>query len=215
MSSVTYTKKCIVEFSTVEGLIAHSNHFEYANWYKDQVDNNLADPKNSFLPFKCISPTINEVLCVNQSQAEDLIATIIKIGEQLNHPLTATTILDFSDTIQSFKQDFSKVVVISYNTVEDARTIFYETGSNSASWYHNEIVNYQADPNRTIVPYDYVSPTVCLILAKDLEQAERFVQFEQQLAEEFNHSVTCTISDYSDIQTDFAEPHLFPDEFLS
>jgi len=213
MSSVTYTKKCIVEFSTVEGLIAHFNHGEYVNWYNDQVDNNLADPKNSFLLFKCTSPTTSELLCVNQSQAEELIAMMIRIGEQLNHPLVATTILDFSDTIQSFKQDFSKVVAVEFSTVEEAQSFFYATESKSYSWYHNEIANYQADPIRTWVQYDYVSPTIILVLVKDLQQAERFVEFEQQLAEEFNYSITCTISDYSDTQTDFVDATLSPYEF--
>jgi len=213
MSSLTYTKRCIVEFSTVEGLLAHSNHVGYIDWFKNQVSNNLADPTDSFLPFKSTSATTNEVLCVNQSQAEELMVMMINISEQLNHPLTATTVLDFSDTIQSFKQDFSKVVAVAYNTVEDAQTIFYETDSNSYSWYHDEILNYQADSSRTMVPYNYVSPTVCLVLTKDLEQAERFVQFEQQLAEEFNHTVTCNISDYSDTQTDFIDANLSPHEF--
>ena len=221
MSSLTYTKKCIVEHSTVEGLIAHHGHVEYKNWYINQVDNNLVDstrlnlvdPYNFFLPFKYTSSTTVELLCVNQSQAEELMAIIIMISEQLNHPLTATTILDFSDTIESFEQDFSKVVVIEYDTVEAAGTTFNETQSNSLSWYHNEIVNYQADPTKTMVPYDYVSPTVCLVLVKDLQQAERFVEFEQKLAEEFNHSVTCTISDYSDNRIDFVESNLSPYEF--
>ena len=213
MSSLTYTKKCIVEFSTSEGLLAHLDHLAYADWYNDQVNNDFADPNYSFLPYKSISTTTNEVLCVNQSQAEELMAMIIKIGAQLDHPLTATTILDFSDTIQSFKQDFSKVVAVAYSTVDDARTIFYETDSNSYSWYQDEIVNYQADPSRTMVPYNYVSPTVCVVLTKDLQQAERFVQFEQQLAKEFNHTVTCNISDYSDTQTDFVDANLSPHEF--
>jgi len=212
MSSLTYTKRCIVEFSTVEGLLAHSNHVEYIDWFKNQVSNNLADPADSFLPFKSISTTINEVLCVNQSQAEELMATMIKIGEQLDHPLTATTILDFSDTVQSFKQDFSKVVAVDFGTVEEARSFFYATESKSVAWYNNEIVNYQADPTRTWVQYDYVSPTVCLVHVKDLGQAERFVEFEQQLAEEFNYSVTCTISDYSDKQTNFVDATLSPYE---
>ena len=213
MSSLTYTKKCIVEFSTVEGLLAHSNHVEYTDWFKNQVDNNLADPTDSFLPFKSTSTTTNEVLCVNQSQAEELMAKMIEIGVQLDHPLTATTILDFSDTIQSFQQDFSKVVAVDFGTVEEASSFFYATESKSLAWYHNEIVNYQADPTRTWVQYDYVSPTVILVKVKDLEQAERFVEFEQQLAEEFNYTLTCTISDYSDTQTDFVDATLFPDEF--
>ena len=215
MSSLTYTKRCIVEFSTVEGLLAHSNHVEYIDWFKNQVSNNLADPTDSFLPFKSTSTTINEMLCVNQSQAEELMAKMIETGVQLDHPLIATTILDFSDTVQSFKQDFSKVVAVDYHTVEEARTFFYATEilSKSFSWYHNEIVNYQADPSRSMLQYGYVSPTVCLHLVKDLEQAERFVEFEQQLAEEFNYSVTCNISDYSDTQTDFFELDFNPDGF--
>ena len=213
MSSLTYTKRCIVEFSTSEGLIAHLNHVAYADWYNNQVNNNLVDPNNSFLPFKSTSATTNEVLCVNQLQAEELMAMIIKIDEQLNHPLTATTILDFSDTIQNFKQDFSKVVVIEYNTVEAAQTLFDAAESDYLSWYHSEILNYQADPSKTMLPYDYISPTVFLVQTKDLEQAERFIQFEQQLAEKFNHSVTCTISGDSDIQTDFVGANLSPHIF--
>jgi hypothetical protein len=213
MSLLTYTKKCIVEFSTVEGLIAHSNHVGYGDWHNDQIASNLGDANNSFLPFKCTGPTTSEILCVNQSQAEELIAMMVNVGEQLNHPLTASTILDFSDTIQSFKQDLSKVVAIDYHTLEDAGKFFYETEPKSLAWYYDEIVNYQADPNRTWVQYGYISPTVCLVRVKDIQQAERFVAFEQQLAEEFNYTVACTISDYSSTQIDFNELNLFPNEF--
>jgi len=213
MSSLTYTKRCIVEFSTVEGLLAHSNHVEYIDWFKNQVSNNLADPTDSFLPFKSTSTTINEMLCVNQSQAEELMAKMIETGVQLDHPLIATTILDFSDTVQSFKQDFSKVVAVDFGTVEEARSFFYATESKSLAWYNNEIVNYQADPTRNWVQHNYVSPTVILVHVKDLEQAERFVEFEQQLAEEFNYTVTCNISDYSDTRTDFVDVNLYPHEF--
>jgi hypothetical protein len=213
MSSLHYTKRYIFEFSTVEGLIAHFRHDDYGDWYNDQIINNLGDPENSFLPFKYTGSTTGEVLCVNQSQAEELMALMIKISENLNHSLIATTILDFSDTVQSFKPAFSKVVAVDFGTVEEARTFFFATESKSLAWYHNEIVNYQADPSRTWVQYDYVSPTVILVLVKDLQQAERFVEFEQQLAKEFNYSITCNISDYSDTQTDFQGANLFPHEF--
>ena len=211
MSSLTYTKKCIVKHSSIEGLRAHSNHIEYGNWYNNQVDN-LVDPAHAWLPFKYTGETTGEVLCVNQAQAEEFATLITNHGEQIGYPV-ATSIIDFSDTIQSFKPDFFKVVAVDYHTVEEARTFFYTTEmlSKSFSWYYNEIVNYQADPSRVMLQHGYVSPTVCLHLAKDLQQAERFVEFEQQLAEEFNYSVTCNISDYSDTQTDFFELDLNPD----
>ena len=105
MASLTYTKRCIVEFLSPEGLTAHDNNVEYQYWYYEQIDNNLGEPTHSWLPFKYISPTMGEVLCVNQSQAEELVAISNRISEELNHPITSITILDFSDTIESFGPD--------------------------------------------------------------------------------------------------------------
>lgn len=105
MSFLTYTKRCIIEFASPDGLATHDNNVEYVDWYTEQINNDLGVYEQVFAPFKYIGPTTAEVLCVNQSQAEDLVATIVRHGEELGEPITATTILDFSGTIESFDPD--------------------------------------------------------------------------------------------------------------
>lgn len=217
MSSLTYTKKCIFEFSTKEGLIAHAEQYQYSNFYDNQIFNGIGDPDRVFLPFRYTSPTTSEVLCVNQSQAEDLITMSTELGDTIGHPIVANAIVDFNDSIEKFDNyidsQSAKVVVIDFHTVENAKTGYWRNQQQYLAWFRNEIANTQTVSGTGLLPYNYVSPTVCLGLAKDIEQAERWIEFEQQQAKELGYTITCNIIDYSDERTDFKDAVLYPREF--